>query len=486
MIKLPHQYKKSNKWGDMLIEMAKTIDLSEANMKVNAKHTQRIDEFIDSQPISRLQKRVIILCFTIVALDGLDTSCIAFLGPAIRTHWNLTAASALAPLFGAGLAGLMIGALCLGPVADRIGRKKVLELSVFLFGAASLVSAFSPTLDVLIFMRFITGVGLGGAMPTAITLTSEFCPSMKRSALVTLMFCGFALGGAAGGVVTANFVELIGWQGVLVVGGALPFALVPLLLMLLPESMHFLLLSRTQKNYNQVIAIASRIVAGGEAVPNLYADEAAAKTSVKAIFAPGVILGTGLLWLTFFMTLLSVYLLNSWMPVLLSSVGIPLKQASLVLTMYQIGAGVGAIWLGRQMDKFDPQRVLALSNVGAACAIAICAFSGSSVLLVTSSVFCIGFFLSGGVVGGYALAAAYYSTAVRATGVAWSNAAGRVGSVVGSMIGGTMMDFGMELRSIILMLVIPTLLATCSLLALQHLRDVRNREVPAETSSPTV
>lgn len=310
----------------------------------------RVDEFIDSHPISKLQKRVVILCFLIVALDGFDTSCIGFLGPAIRAEWGLSAA-ALAPLFGAGLAGLMIGSLCFGPLADKIGRKKVLVISVVTFGLGSLASALSPTLEVLIVLRFVTGLGLGGAMPSSITLTSEYCPRAKQSGLVNLMFCGFGVGAALGGLLSAHLVGLVGWQGVMVIGGVLPLALAPLLLGLLPESIRFLLLSRTGRNYERAIAIARRIAGSREAVATLRPDEGTSRSAIGALFAPGIVLGTLLLWLAFFMSLLVVYLLTSWMPMLLSSAGIPLKEASLVTTMYMVGATIGAVWLGQKMDS---------------------------------------------------------------------------------------------------------------------------------------
>jgi AAHS family 4-hydroxybenzoate transporter-like MFS transporter len=443
----------------------------------------RIDEFIDSRPVSGFQKRVLLLCFCIVAIDGLDTSCIGFIGPAIRAHWNL-AAAALAPLFGAGLAGLMIGALCFGPMADKVGRKRVLVISVLVFGFASLASALAPSLQILIILRFVTGLGLGGAMPNAITLTSEYCPSAKRSGLVTLMFCGFTVGAAAGGLMSAQLVSKIGWEGVLAIGGALPLLLVPLMLMLLPESIRFLLLSGSKADNKRVASIAARIAAPGEAVPPLSAGETAARSSVKALFAPGVFLGTMLLWATFFMSLLVVYLLTNWMPVLLASAGVSLQEASLITMMYQIGATVGGIWLGRKMDQFDPQRVLGWSYVAAAALIVLCAFSGDSKILVSLSVFGVGFFISGGQIGGYALAAGYYATSNRATGVAWSNAAGRVGSVIGSMLGGAMLGMGLELRGIILLLTIPALIAAVALFALGRLRGGRGGARMVEVSSP--
>lgn len=167
--------------------------------------TQRRDlqALIDAAPVGKMQWRVIICCFLVVMLDGFDTAAIGFIAPDIRTHWQLSA-SELAPLFGAGLLGLTAGALLCGPLADRFGRKRVIELCVALFGALSLLSAFSPDIETLVLLRFLTGLGLGGAMPNTITMTSEYLPARRRGALVTLMFCGFTLGSAMGGIVSAT------------------------------------------------------------------------------------------------------------------------------------------------------------------------------------------------------------------------------------------------------------------------------------------
>ena len=172
--------------------------------------TQRreLQALIDAAPVSKTQWRVIICCFLVVMLDGFDTAAIGFIAPDIRTHWQLTAGD-LAPLFGAGLFGLMTGALIFGPLADKIGRKPILVGSVFVFGLASLLSAFSPDMTTLVVLRFITGIGLGGAMPNAITLTSEYCPSARRSTLVTLMFCGFTVGSALGGIASAQLLSVV-------------------------------------------------------------------------------------------------------------------------------------------------------------------------------------------------------------------------------------------------------------------------------------
>ncbi|ABE36899.1 sugar (and other) transporter family protein [Paraburkholderia xenovorans LB400] len=434
--------------------------------------SQSVDEFIDSQPVSGYQRSIIFFCFLVVALDGFDSACIGFVGPAIRAHWQLTVA-ALSPVFGAGLFGTMAGGILLGPVADRYGRKTVLVASVALFGLASVVSAFSPDIHFLAFMRFVTGIGLGGAMPNSITLTSEYCPGAKRSGYVTLMFCGFTIGASAGGLLTAEIVGTVGWQGILVAGGVLPLLLVPFLMGFLPESIRYLLLIDRAKSYVRVASIASRVAAPGVTVPRLRADEKVRRSPVKALFEKGVVTGTLLIWTIFFSSLLIIYLLTSWMPVLLSSAGIPLESAALISMMHQVGAALGCIWLGRQMDRFNPHRVLAWSYFVAIPIIVLCAFSGSHKALLVLSVFALGFLISGGNIGAYALVSGYYPTSSRSTGVSWANAVGRVGAALGSMAGGLMMAAGLRLQEIILVLAIPAAVATGCLCLLGIIRSHR-------------
>ncbi|WP_246291501.1 MFS transporter [Paraburkholderia fynbosensis] len=444
-----------------------------------------VEQFIDSQPLSAFQKRVLVLCFLIVAVDGFDTSGIGFLGPAIRAEWQV-AASALAPLFGAGLLGLTAGALLFGPLADRYGRKRILIVSIFLFGIASLATAASPGLTALVIARFFTGVGLGGAMPNAVTLAREYSPGSRASSLVTLMFCGFTIGGAFGGLASAQFVGMIGWRGVLAIGGIAPLLLVPVLAAMLPESLGFLLLRGTPKDRLVATSIADRIRIHDAGQVSLYANAKPLDrtSSVRELFAPGTAPVTLLLWTTFFMLLLIVYLLTSWLPVLLAAAGVSLRQASLMTMMYQVGATIGGIWLGRRMDRSDPQRVLALAFLVATALILICAWSEGSKLIIVGTVLGIGFCIGGGTIGGYVLSGSYYPTSSRATGVAWANAAGRVGAVLGSMAGGALIGFGVNFETFLLLLAVPGVIATLAMFGLERLRRDGRRRITSMRAPP--
>ena len=427
-----------------------------------------VQHFLDSHPFSRYQKLILWLCFLIVAIDGFDTASIGFIAPAIRAEWGLTPA-ALAPLFGAGLFGLMAGSFLFGPLADRYGRRPVLIVSVAFFGAASLLSAWSTDLTMLLVLRFLTGLGLGGAMPTS----------------VTMMFCGFTIGSALGGLASAQLLHLIGWRGVLMLGGALPLLLVPVLLLALPESLRWLVL----KGRDGSQKIMRRIAPTLAALPRLVvSDKKLAGSPMAELFRPGVIGGTLLLWSTFFMSLLIIYLLSSWMPTLLNGNGLSLSNASLVTMMFQVGGTVGAIMLGRWMDRYSPHKVLSIAYLAAAGCIVVVALSGSSLALLVLAVFGVGFGVSGSQVGANALAAAFYPTSSRATGVSWAAAVGRSGSVLGSMAGGLMLTLKLDNETIFFLLAIPAVLASLALLAMGRLMRTRTAvgAVPATLKESTV
>ena len=207
-----------------------------------ASHAVDVAEFIDQQPVGGFQIRLLLTCAAVLFLDGFDTQAIGYVAPALAKEWGLTKA-ALGPVFSAGLFGLMIGALVFGPLADRIGRKKIIIFSTLAFGIGTLATAFVQDVNTLLAIRFLTGLGLGGAMPNAIAMTSEFSPHRRRATMVMIMFCGFSVGAALGGLLAAALIPQFGWRSVFVVGGVAPLLLVPILALRLPESVRFLALT---------------------------------------------------------------------------------------------------------------------------------------------------------------------------------------------------------------------------------------------------
>jgi AAHS family 4-hydroxybenzoate transporter-like MFS transporter len=386
-------------------------------------------------------RRLLWLCFLVVLVDGFDTAIVGYVGPAARAEWGV-AVSRLGPLFAAGLVGLMVGAFAVGPLADRHGRKTLLAASMVFFGVASLASSFSGGLLTLTALRFLTGVGLGGAMPTSITLASEFSPADRRASLVTLMFCGFTIGSALAGLVAAQLIDRGGWRVLLAGGGVVPLALAPVLWWTLPESPVHMRLPRERE-----------------------------VSPVLQLLAGDLMAGTLALWLAFFMSLLVVYLLSNWMPTLIQrSTGGTLGHAALIAAMLQVGGTAGAIVVGRLMDEMNPHHVLGGIYLLGAAFIVLISRTTASPWLMGCAVFGAGFCISGGQVGGNALSAAFYPAPYRATGVAWANGIGRGGSIVGSLVGGAMLAFGWTVTTVYALVAIPAVIAAIALVTLGIVR----------------
>jgi len=451
--------------------LAKGVNMSRQSMDVQ--------HFIDEMPLSNLQKLITCLCFLIVAIDGFDTAAVGFIAPALKAEWGLQTTE-LAPLFGAGLFGLMAGALIFGPLSDKLGRKPILIGSVIMFGCASIFAAFSSDLQMLIIWRFVTGLGLGGALPNAITLTSEYAPTSRRSNLVTMMFCGFTIGSALGGIFSAQLLPQMGWQGILLIGGFAPLCMVPFLYFLLPESLRFLVLKK--KSIKKIESIMHRIAPHASNIPALVAPvNEMEKSSLKDLFGKGLALGTFLIWFTFFMSLLIIYMISSWMPTLLTNAGFNLSHASWLTSIFQVGGTIGAIVLGLLMDKSDATRILSSAYVLGGMFL-ICLGFGiehANTLLLMLAMFGVGVGISGSQVGANAFSSGFYPTHCRATGVSWANAAGRAGSVVGSIMGGWLMSLDLSSFTILSLLAIPAFCAAISMLLIKRLKKDQSKIVAA-------
>src|SRR4051812_35322944 len=220
--------------------------------------------FIDQQRVGGFQIKLLLTCAAVLFLDGFDTQAIGYVAPALAREWSLTK-GALGPVFSAGLFGVVIGALIFWPPAGRVGRKKIIIFSTLAFGLGTFATAFVGDVNTLLAIRFLTGLGLGGAMPNAVAMTTEFSPHRRRATMVMIMFCGFSVGAALGGLLAAAMIPQFGWRSVFVVGGLAPLALVPVLALRLPESARFLAL--TGRAHERVGELLRLIAPGADFAP---------------------------------------------------------------------------------------------------------------------------------------------------------------------------------------------------------------------------
>ncbi|MRW89853.1 MFS transporter [Duganella sp. FT80W] len=396
-----------------------------------------VQEFINRHPFSRYQWGVFALCFIIVLLDGFDTAAIGFIAPSLLKEWGI-GKPALAPVLSAALFGLAAGALIAGPLADRLGRRIVLLGSVLLFGLACGGSALAGSLQQLTVLRFITGVGLGAAMPNAVTLISEFSPDARRATLTNAMFCGFPLGAALGGFLAAWMIPQWGWRSVLGLGGVAPLLLLVAMLLVLPESVRHLVARRAPAE--RIRAVLRRIHASAADASGFVTSETNAANAANAhgggiamLFAPRFLAGTLMLWLAYFMGLVIFYALINWMPILFKEAGLPPASATLIAALFPLG-GVGAILFGWLMDRYNANRVIAIGFGLTAVAVFMIGQVVGNLGVLTVTVFVAGALMNTAQSSLPALAAGFYPTAARATGVAWMLGVGRFGGIAGSFL----------------------------------------------------
>ncbi len=405
----------------------------------SAAQTIDVVDFIDRQPVGGFQIRLLLTCAAVLFLDGFDTQAIGYVAPALAKEWGLSKA-ALGPVFSAGLFGLMIGALVFGPLADRVGRKTIIILSTLAFGIGALATAMVQDVTTLLVIRFLTGLGLGGAMPNAIAMTSEFNPQRRRATMVMIMFCGFSVGAALGGMLAAGLIPKFGWRSVFIVGGVAPLIMVPILALRLPESVRFLALhGDAPARVAELLGRISPRTAFASDARFVIDETPLAGLPVTHLFREGRAATTLLLWVVFFMSLLDLYFLSNWLPTVLNDLGASVSEAVVIGSMLQVGGVVGAFALGSLIDRFS-FRALALLYFGAVFAVGAIGQLSHSALLVTIAIFAAGFCIVGGQISANALAAAFYPTSVKATGVGWALGIGRIGSIVGPVVGGVLLE----------------------------------------------
>lgn len=416
-----------------------------------------LEALIDQRKLSRFQLFVAVLCAAALLVDGFDTMAIGYVAPALIKAWNINRA-AMTPVFAAGQVGLMLGSMVVGPLADRYGRRPVMILSCVAFGLLSLATMSATSVGELAVLRFLTGFGLGGGMPNALALTSEYMPSRIRVTATMIMFCGFSLGAALGGWTVAQLIVRHGWQAVFLIGGVIPLVLAAVLALLVPESPRYY--AATGKHAARLARylrhIAPDVDPEGRAT-YVIAERQAQGFVVRELFNEGRTRLTLLLWTITFMVLLDLNLLSSWLPVMLHDAGLRLESAATVTIGYQIGGAFGNLLLGRFVDRYSPFFVLVTTYAVAFAGIALLGFAGTHIALLCVLIFIVGFCVIGGVGASDALVATCYPTGMRVTGLGWAIGVGRLGAVVGPTLGGLALQMGASTTSFFVIGALPML-----------------------------
>jgi MFS transporter, AAHS family, 4-hydroxybenzoate transporter len=447
-----------------------------------------VAQILDEQRTSWTHIRIVVLCFLMLFLDGIDNLGMAYVAPALSQAWHL-GRGALGPVFTAGVAGNAIGALLIGPLADRFGRKSTTIITVVYFAVLTLAVTQASDLTELMVLRFMAGLGLGSLVPMAVVIASEFAPRHTRARLVTLAACGYAIGAASSGLIAAQVVPAYGWQGMFYLGGVVPLLLAAAMYFWLPESVRLLALrpgtrdriARTLRDINSDLSFADDVTF------TVSQERTEKAPRVFQLFTEGRVPITLLLWFIIFLNTTVLNLLNSWLPTLVNSIGLPQIVALRVASSLQFGGLVGVISMGMLADRFGFFRVLAAGFFVAAIFVGLIGSAGAVAAALAATIAVAGFCNIGCQITNAAMAATLYPTDIRSTGVNWAHGVARILSTVGPLLGGILLEYEWPLRDIFMLFSVPLFIACGSILVLQsvvHARDkARSSALPAGQSA---
>ncbi|WP_333983211.1 MFS transporter [Ectopseudomonas khazarica] len=435
---------------------------------MSAVQTIDIPSVIDSNRLSRSQLWILVMVGLTVVMDGFDVQSMGYVAPAIIADWGVSKAE-LGPVFGAGLFGMLVGSLTLSVLADKIGRRPVLIWATVFFSLCMLVTAHVTSIGQLQVIRFVTGLGLGAIMPNALALVGEFSPRNKRVTLMMLVSCGYTVGAVLGGLVSAWMIPLWGWQSVFYLGGIFPLLIAALMYVYVPESMQFLVVKgRRLDEVGRTLRRIDPSLKVDGSTRYALAETAQGGAPVVELFREGRGVATVLLWVVNFMNLLNLYFLSSWLPTIATSAGMSTSTAVMVGTTLQVGGVLGTLLMGPVIDRIGFFKVLVPCFALAALSIALIGQPGIGLPLLFLVVTVTGFCIIGGQPAVNALAATYYPTALRSTGLGWSLGIGRWGSIAGPVLGGLLIQFEWSNSEIFLAMAVPTVIAALMLFLFAH------------------
>jgi MFS transporter, AAHS family, 4-hydroxybenzoate transporter len=433
-----------------------------------------IADLINTQPLSSFQKGIMVLIGGVVVMDGFDVQIMGFVAPALTQNWHIEPA-ALGPIFGAGLLGMLVGSMLLSILSDRIGRRPVLVGSTAFFSLCMLGTAAAGSVQQLVFLRFLTGLGMGGVLANAVALAGEYSPQRQRASLLMWISCGFTGGAIAGGLISTALIPWGGWRSVFLVGGVLPLGIAAAMYWRLPESLLFL--SQQQGARDQLAQLLRRIAPGVDPGRDFHLgmpEQVRGRGSLTKLFRDGRALMTLLLWLVNFANLVNLFFLANWLPLLSTRMGFSSSTAVLMGTTLQLGGLIGAAFMGPLIDRLGYYRVLVPAFLIAGLAVAAIGEPGLSLSLLYVVIFVAGICIVGAQPALNALASTLYPTEIRATGVGWSLGMGRGGAIVGPVVAAQLVALNWSSQTLFLAASVP---ATFSCIVVIGLAIVTRRKL---------
>ena len=446
--------------------------------------TIQVTDVIERQRMNAFVIRLIVISWTVTFLDGFDMLVISFVAPYLRDGFGADAIS-LGELFAVGVFGAMLGGIAFGWLGDRFGRRPIIIASVAAFGATSMAMALAPDMPALMALRFLNGVALGGLMPLAWALNIEYVPGRYRATVVTVIMMGYTLGGVVAGPATVWLAPHFGWQSVFLISGIATMLLIPLLVVLLPESARYLAVKR--RSPEKIAKALNALEPGLGARPQdefIVRDEAAAPAGqnfhLSTLFKGDLRPITALLWLAYIGSSMAVYFKSNWGPIIFEDVGFTRTQAAMIMSVSSIGGSLAGLALMRFTDRIGPVAIafypmfaaplLLLMGLAPVSLQGLAAFSLLSMAMISGTHF-----------GMHSIAGIFYPSAIRANGAGWATSIAKIGSIFAPLLGGYLLATNMPPRLLFVLLAVTPLMTAMSLLLLAR---VGRRRMPS-ISNPT-
>jgi MFS transporter, AAHS family, 4-hydroxybenzoate transporter len=444
-----------------------------------------VSEVVDKSSYGSLQRTTFMLCLLCLIMDGFDVQALGYTAPSIVREWGLSPAL-LGPVFAAGNFGVLIGALFCSMLADRIGRRPVLIGGTLFFAAMTLLTTRATNVSELLVLRLIAGIGMGTIIPNASALVAEYSPQRLRATMIMIVGVGFTAGAAIGGFIANALIPRFGWHAVFYFGGTLPLLLALAMMFSLPESLQLMVLRG--KNKVRLAKWLNGINPALQATANtefVVQEENKKGVPVLHLFREGRGLATALFWVVNFMNLLNLYALANWLAIVVTQMGYP-TQAVLVSTTLQVGGTIGTFGLAWLVARFGFVNIMAMTFTVAAVSIALIGQPGISLPLTFIAVFIAGWCIVGSQPGLNALSGAYYPTYVRSTGVGAGLGIGRIGAIVGPVIGGQFIAARWTTSDMFLAAAVPALVSAIVMFSLRWIIGTRLGVSVAAQTPPAV
>ncbi len=429
-----------------------------------------ISRTIRESDMTPFQVMAVAICLVINMVDGFDVLAIAFAAPEIAREWSLPPTE-LGILFSAGLAGMVLGALFIGPLADRSGRRAMILVCLGIISTGMLTSALARNLAQLVPLRVLTGLGVGGMLASLNTMVAEYSSDHRRQLAISFLQAGYPVGGIIAGAVSVYLISSFGWRALFVFGGLLSASMIPLVLIRLPESLDYLLNQQSPETLDRLNKLLRRLGHSAlEQLPVRQGKDAKGAGMVTELFSREWRTRTFSMWACYLAVMCGWYFVVNWTPKILVDAGLSLDGGISGGLLLSLGGVLGGLTLGFLAGAFKANRLVALFMVLSVVFMTVFGLLATNLALMLGVTFLIGFCLAGSMIGLYVIIPDVYPARMRSTGTGWAIGIGRLGAVLGPYLAGVLIAAGWDRSMYYFVLSLPLLVAMVIVLRLRILK----------------